>query len=171
MQLNKIKLNTIPPLNPNPYPLTPLNISFLCAFAPLRDKIRANSCLLVVQPSPFQGEPALSRNLFLRNKPNFNNTNITATSYRLVAYNTFFQKTKNGANPNKPNQSQFQSLQFLRQKIREYLAKIKKMKSKANFQIKNPAPNRFFVPPCSWLGRIERRVCPLIDFSNVVFIM
>jgi hypothetical protein len=56
-QLSKWK---IPPLNPSPYPLTPLNISFLCAFASLRDKIRANlrnprlnisvnSCPLVVQ--------------------------------------------------------------------------------------------------------------------------
>ncbi len=42
MQLNNLKLNTIPPLNPNPYPLIPLNISFLCALAPFLSRHSVN---------------------------------------------------------------------------------------------------------------------------------
>ncbi len=84
-------------------------------------------------PSLFQGEHSLLLNLLLRNKPNFNHPKIPATSYITVAYNIFQRNPKNGANPNKPNQSQFQSLQFLRQKTRNNLAKNKEMKSKPNF--------------------------------------
>ncbi len=97
-------------------------------------KISVYSCLLVVQPSLFPGKPAISRNLFLRNKPNFNDLNITVTSYGTTAYNDLHPKSQNGTNPNKANQSQFQSLRSLRQKNGKYLAKNKKMKSKANFR-------------------------------------
>ena len=55
------------------------------------------------KPSLFSGESLVLRNLFLRNKPNFNHSNITATSYITVVYNTYKTKPKNGANPNKPN--------------------------------------------------------------------
>ncbi len=111
-----------------------LNTSFLCAFAPLRDKIRANSCLLVVQPSLFPDKPALSRNLFLRNEPNFTSTEINISNCIRDIYNDFQTKPKIGTNPNEPNQSQFQSLRSLRQKNRKYLVKNKKMKSKPNLR-------------------------------------
>ena len=68
------------------------------------------------------GKPALSRNLFLRNKANFISAEISTSTYIRVVYNAFSQKTKNGANPNKANQSQFQSLRSSRQKNRKYLA-------------------------------------------------
>ena len=89
MQLNKTKFNTIPLLNPNPYPLAPLNISFLCAFAPLRDKIRANSCSpvvsvvepLVVQTDNIRQFPGKSnaKNLISPNEPNFKKLMSTLT--------------------------------------------------------------------------------------------
>ena len=49
------------------------------------------------------GNSAISQTLYLRNKPNFNHSNITATSYVTVAYDTSQTKPQNGANPNKPN--------------------------------------------------------------------
>ena len=55
----------------------------------------------------FAGNAHYLQNLFLRNKPNFNHSNITATSYVTLGYDTSQTKPKNGANPNKPNQSQF----------------------------------------------------------------
>ncbi len=58
-------------------------------------------------PSCFQGRTALFQNLFLRNKPNFNDLNITVTSYGTTAYNDLHPKSQNGTNPNKANQSQF----------------------------------------------------------------
>ncbi len=55
-------------------------------------------------------KPALSQNLFMRNKPNLNNSEFTANPCDMGGYNDLQTKPKNGANPNKPNQSQFQSL-------------------------------------------------------------
>lgn len=60
------------------------------------------------KPSLLLGKRTLLGNLYLRNKPNFNHSNIIATSYTTVVYNDLQTKPKNGANPNKPNQSQFQ---------------------------------------------------------------
>ncbi len=37
------------------------------------------------------GEPSFSRTLIWRNEPNFNTSNIIATSYNTVVYNGFFQ--------------------------------------------------------------------------------
>ncbi|HEG44243.1 MAG TPA: hypothetical protein ENH94_09365 [Phycisphaerales bacterium] len=74
----------------------------------------------------FSGEPAFLQNLFLRNKANFNSVKLTATSYNTVAYNTSKTKPKNGANPNKPNQSQFQNPQNRR--LSEVLTKGNKPK-------------------------------------------
>ncbi len=76
-----------------------LNPSFLCAFAPLRDKI----CEILRNPRLKMGKPALSQNLFLRNEPNFNHSNIIVISCITVVYNAFQTKTKNGTNPNEPN--------------------------------------------------------------------
>ena len=55
------------------------------------------------KPSDISGKGAFPRNLFCRNKPNFNTSNITATSYSTVGYNAFQRITKNGTNPNKAN--------------------------------------------------------------------
>ncbi|MCK5581620.1 MAG: hypothetical protein KAJ18_10160, partial [Candidatus Omnitrophica bacterium] len=54
-------------------------------------------------PSLFPDKPALLRNLFLRNKANFNYSNIIATPYSKVTYNALQPKTQNGTNPNKAN--------------------------------------------------------------------
>ena len=85
-------------------------------------------------PSCFPGEPALLRNLFLRNEPNFTIAEINISNCIRGIYNDFQTKLKIGTNPNEPNQSQFQSLRSPRQKNRKYLAKNKKIKSKANFE-------------------------------------
>ena len=62
-----------------------------------------------IKPSLFSGEPALSKNLFMRNKANFNGVKLTATSCCKKAYNDLSPKTKNGTNPNKAN---FKNAQF-----------------------------------------------------------
>ncbi len=49
------------------------------------------------------GKPALSQNLFLRNKPNFNHLNISVTSCVTVRYNALRTKHKIGTNPIKAN--------------------------------------------------------------------
>ncbi len=56
-----------------------------------------------IKPSLLLGEPSFSRNLFLRNEPNFNYSNIIATSYITVIYNALQTKLQNGTNPNEPN--------------------------------------------------------------------
>ena len=89
MQLNKTKLNTIPPLNPSSYPLTPLNISFLCAFAPLRDKIRANLCQSVAK--------------IMKNEANLNSSNSTTNPCYTVSYDDLQPKNKKGTKPNEAN--------------------------------------------------------------------
>ena len=53
--------------------------------------------------SLFSGETALLRNLFLRNKPNFNHSKRIASTYSNGSYNVLQPKPKNGANPNKAN--------------------------------------------------------------------
>jgi hypothetical protein len=100
-------------------------ISFLCAFAPLRlggikfvrlceqnnhkneknmkKQQKTDYFENTTKPSLFSGEPPFPGNLLLRNKPNFNHSNITATSYMTESYNALQTKPKNGANPNKPN--------------------------------------------------------------------
>ncbi len=62
--------------------------------------IRVN---LWLKTSLFPENTAKPRNLFLRNEPNFNYTNIIAISYSTVGYNDLQTKTQNGTNPNEPN--------------------------------------------------------------------
>ncbi len=56
-----------------------------------------------LKPSLFSGKGTLSRNLFLRNKANFNHPNITPTPYDRVTYSYLQPNPKNGTNPNKAN--------------------------------------------------------------------
>ena len=78
-------------------------ISFLCAFAPLRDKIcetlrnpRLNISVISVNSWFFQ-------NKIMRNKANFKDPYLTASTFNRDTYNDSHPKTKNGTNPNKPN--------------------------------------------------------------------
>ena len=79
------KKRKIPPLNPNPYPLTPNN------------RI----------PSLFPDKPLKSHNLFMGFKPNFPDQRNTANSCCESAYSNllpkFRQKNKPNTNPNKAN--------------------------------------------------------------------
>ena len=124
MQLNKI--NTIPPLNTSPYPLTPLNISFLCDLAPLRlcgIKIRTTMPAKEPQkrkkmtkkrlskntrnPLCFQGRPSFLLPLICKNEPNFKNLSINLTPETTDTYNDSNpenpQKNEPKTNPNEPN--------------------------------------------------------------------
>ncbi len=112
--------------------------SFLCAFAPLRDKIRANSCspvVSVVEPlvaqmdniRQFPGKPN-AKNLISRNEPNFRKETYTLTHEMTKDYNRLHRNhhPKNEPNTNpirtqyepnsnpirtqsEPDQSQFQN--------------------------------------------------------------
>ncbi len=55
------------------------------------------------KPSNQIGKGAFSRNLFLRNEPNFISIKFTATSYTTVGYNDLQPKPKNGTKPNEAN--------------------------------------------------------------------
>ncbi len=86
-------------------------ISFLCAFAPLRDKIRANSCALVVQTDntrQFPGKPN-AKNLISRNEPNFRKETYTLTHEITKDYNRLHRNhhPKNEPNTN-PIRTQYE---------------------------------------------------------------
>ena len=51
----------------------------------------------------FQENSSFSRTLIWRNEPNFNASNIIATSYNTVGYNDFFQNSTKKTNPIKAN--------------------------------------------------------------------
>ncbi len=111
MQLNNIKLvpvclrqglDTIPPLNHSPFPLITLNISFLCALAPLR--LCGKKFVRLCEQNNHKtltltGRTRVFRNLFMRNEPNLNSPKSTITTCSRVVYNDFYPKTQNGTNP------------------------------------------------------------------------
>ena len=92
-------------------------ISFLCAFAPLRDKT------------------VISQKFFSQNEPNSNESGLTATTFGRVTYNDFLSKNPKG---NEPKRTQLKPILapcaaggFLAFRVRPK-QKLKKMKSKAN---------------------------------------
>ena len=100
-----------------------------------------------IKPSLFLGETSFSGNLFLRNKPNFNHSNITTTSYITVVYNDSQTKPKNGANPNKPNLKPISKPQNRRFSIASAKEnKSKQTQSKANFHQVASKPWRRWMP-------------------------
>ena len=104
-------------------------ISFLCAFAPLRDKIRAN--------------PQIKK---MENEPNCNDPDVAASNCYRNAYNDFYHKIRQKNEPKrtqlKPIKANFsehkeRGAQATRQKnphnSGNNQTKNKKMKSKPNF--------------------------------------
>ncbi len=71
-----------------------------------------------------------AKNLFMRNEPNFNNTNSTANPYSSDIYNDLQPKPKNGTKPIKPN---------FRNGKSPCLPKIKKMENEPNFCLLRPS--------------------------------
>ncbi|KKK56447.1 hypothetical protein LCGC14_3064440, partial [marine sediment metagenome] len=72
---------------------------------PQRSKRLVPACCKqgTIKTSFFLGEPALLRNLFLRNKANSATSKLTITYCSRGTYNDLQTKPQNGANPNKPN--------------------------------------------------------------------
>ena len=72
---------------------------------PNPNPIKANLKLIsnTLKPSLFQDRTALLRNLFMRNKANFNRPNLTANPCSRYTYNDLHPKTQNGTKPNKAN--------------------------------------------------------------------
>ena len=75
------------------------------------------------KPLLFSGKGAFSRNLFLRNEPNFNSSKCIASTYSSVSYNVSQPKTKNGTNPNEPNFRQVASKPW-RRRISKGITKL-----------------------------------------------
>ena len=80
MQLNKNKI-----------------ISFLCAFAPLRDNICAT--IHRYNLSIFSKSPVFQKSKKTRNEPNFKKTTVTATTCERETYNDSHPRTKGKTNP------------------------------------------------------------------------
>ncbi len=78
------------------------------------------------------GKPSLSRNLFLRNEPNFNNANSTANPYSSDIYNDLQPKPKNGTNPNEANFKKEKPQHSSETQTKNFF-----MESKANFRNAN----------------------------------
>jgi hypothetical protein len=101
------------------------NKSFLCALAPLRDKIRANLCKSVTE--------------IMKNEANLNSPKLTANPYDRDVYNDFNPKTKIGTKPNKAN---FRELKKRRAQATRQENKI--MRNEPNFKTANFHKNSVF---------------------------